>query len=181
MLVDACRNDPLMGRSVLNARSLQTLDDPPKGFMLLQSCSNGEESFEDDNLKHGVFTYSFIEGLRGEAADDDGNVTLFGLATHTIQKTARRAHALNSSQKPYMRGETTDFVLAKVSAKPSTSAPSQPVVQVSDSVPVVTEPTTPLDNRNRNRNRQRPEERPDRPGLRKAAEIGLGIAEKYTQ
>ncbi len=50
MLIDACRDDPFQGRSALGARSLQqTLDDPPKGCLLLQSCARGEMSLEDDS------------------------------------------------------------------------------------------------------------------------------------
>ncbi len=114
MLVDACRENPFASRSVAGASALQTLADPPKGIMLLQSCAKGELSYEDPNLKRGVFTHHLVEGLQGKAADKEGKVTLLGLATYTIEKTQRwTLNQFRAKQRPYLKGEITDFTLAE--------------------------------------------------------------------
>ena len=136
MMVDACRDDPFRGRAAFGAKTMDTLDNPPKGTLLFQSSAKGEISLEDDDYKQGIFSYYVAQGLSGKAADREGKVTLLGLADYVIDQTRRRAFDLETRrQVPYLKGEITNFVLAKVSAKPSTLAPSQPVVQVSDSNP----------------------------------------------
>ena len=121
MLVDACRDNPFGTRSVAGASALQSLTDPPEGVMLLQSCKKGERSYEDQSLKRGVFTHYLVKGLQGEAADEEGKITLLNLVSYSIIKTQR--HTLDqfrAKQQPYLRGETTDFVLANVSIAPPT-------------------------------------------------------------
>ena len=114
MIIDACRNNPFRSKDVAGAKSLGTLDDVPEGMLLLQSCKKGELSYEDEDLKQGVFTHYLVEGLRGEAANKKGEVTLLGLASYTIEQTQR--HALDqfrARQQPYLKGEITDFVLVE--------------------------------------------------------------------
>jgi uncharacterized caspase-like protein len=43
--------------------------------MALLSASSSQRSYEDPTLKHGVFTYFLVEGLKGKAAHGDGVVT----------------------------------------------------------------------------------------------------------
>lgn len=112
MMIDACREDPFRGRHAGGAKMVDTLDNPPKGCVLLQSCAKGELSLEDDQFKHGIFTYYFIEGLSGKAADKEGRITLLGLMSYAGDKTRRRAYEIERSlQRPYLKGETTDFVI----------------------------------------------------------------------
>ena len=113
MLVDACRNDPSLSKST-DTVAFQTLDDPPEGVMLLQSCMKGEKSREDPALERGVFTHYLVEGLRGGAVDDEGQVTLLGLAKYASAKTQK--HVLDEFrdwQRPSLKGEITDFVLVE--------------------------------------------------------------------
>ena len=44
--------------------------DPPGGIAAFFSCSTGQQSFESDTLKHGIFTHHVIEGLKGGAANE---------------------------------------------------------------------------------------------------------------
>jgi hypothetical protein len=117
MIIDACRDDPFQGRSA-TARSLQTLNDPPQGCVLFQSCAKDEESLEDDETRHGIFSYYLLEGLGGKAADK-GQITLLGLAKYVTEQTQRKAYQIDSAsrQRPYLRGELHDFVLSAVLAE----------------------------------------------------------------
>ena len=140
MLIDACREDPFRAKNVAGAKSLGTLDDPPKGVMLLQSCAKDELSYEDTDLKHGIFTHYFIEGLRGEAANKKGEVTLLSLAAYTIEETQR--HALDqfrARQQPYLKGEISDFVLVKKGKPVEIVTPPAAVVPPAPATPVQVE------------------------------------------
>src|SRR5262249_30362243 len=81
LLVDACRNDPLAKnarRGEVNLESVTRPQDrePPGGVAAFFSCSAGEEAYEHEDLRHGVFFHFVIEGLRGAAVGEDNEVTL---------------------------------------------------------------------------------------------------------
>ncbi|MDR1385628.1 MAG: hypothetical protein LBJ67_17535, partial [Planctomycetaceae bacterium] len=104
--------NPFVSKSVDQAKPLQTFYDPPKGIVLFQSCAKGELSYEDGEIKQGFFTHYLVEGLEGKAKDKNGNVTLFSLASYVTDKTQRRAlEQFQAKQRPYLKGETADFVL----------------------------------------------------------------------
>jgi sulfatase modifying factor 1 len=87
LLVDACRDDPDAGRGTrgINADSAPR---PPQGVAALFSCRAGERAFEHEKLRHGVFFYHVLEGLKGEAKDRRGRVTFAGLASYVSQEVA---------------------------------------------------------------------------------------------
>ena len=122
MIVDACRNDPFLVRNA-GVSPLQTLADPPAGVMQLRSSRSGQVSWEDPNLKSGVFTHHLVEGLRGKAADGEGRITLMGLATYTMRETPTYVfREFRERQNPILRahGEIADLVLTTVSRIPVT-------------------------------------------------------------
>jgi TPR repeat protein len=86
LLVDACRNDPLLGRMV----SIDSLPRPPRGTAALFSCKSGERAFETDKLGggHGVFFHFVIQGLQGEARNRRGEVTWASLADYVTEKVS---------------------------------------------------------------------------------------------
>jgi tetratricopeptide (TPR) repeat protein len=114
LLVDACRNDPLVkGERGLPQVNLETLSGQklavPKGTAALFSCSAGERSFEQDELKHGVFFYHVIKGWQGAAADKDGQVTLEGLAAYAKRETKKYVSLKRRTlQRPYLRTSLED-------------------------------------------------------------------------
>ncbi|MEH2072529.1 MAG: GUN4 domain-containing protein [Nostoc sp.] len=58
-----------------------------KGFYALLSCDRSQQSWEFPQLKHGVFTYFLIRGLRGEAADSQGVIEADGLYRYVYHQT----------------------------------------------------------------------------------------------
>jgi formylglycine-generating enzyme required for sulfatase activity len=101
LLIDACRDDPeaelaKFGVSPLKDNRPQTVR-PPGGVAALFSCSEGQQSYESDEVKHGVFFHFIIEGLKGKAANRD-QITLLDLVNYTQQ-------------------EVPDYVKNKVSAR----------------------------------------------------------------
>jgi formylglycine-generating enzyme required for sulfatase activity len=92
LLVDACRNDPKLGRNV----DVETLPRLPRGTAALFSCSAGERAFETDKLGkgHGVFFFHVLQGLKGAAKNRDGEVTWSGLSEHVTRQVSRQVPAL---------------------------------------------------------------------------------------
>lgn len=86
LLVDACRNDPDESRGARSGIDADSAPRPPQGVAALFSCRAGERAFERDELKHGVFFYHVLQGLRDEAKDRKGNVTFAGLASYVNQE-----------------------------------------------------------------------------------------------
>lgn len=85
LLVDACRNDPSL-KGVKSGIDADSSPRPPQGVAALFSCRAGEMSREHDDLKHGVFFYHVLEGLRGAARNPKGNVTFAGLAAYVSEE-----------------------------------------------------------------------------------------------
>jgi TPR repeat protein/uncharacterized caspase-like protein len=84
MLVDACRNDPKLGRGVDSDNSPR----PPQGVAVLFSCAKGEVAYEHEKYQHGVFFYHVLEGLRGRARNTQGKVTFASLADYVCAAVA---------------------------------------------------------------------------------------------
>jgi tetratricopeptide (TPR) repeat protein len=104
LLSDCCRNDPLpdgtrsaLGKNITTARS-RGKQKPPENVVALFSCSAGETAYESKKLKHGVFFYHLIQGLRGKAALRGDKVVTLGVL------------------KDYVSREVDDFVKDEVSA-----------------------------------------------------------------
>ncbi len=125
VLVDACRENlaedsPLAGgsaasKSLARSKALRKLEAPP-GVAILQSCADGEFSWEKDG--HGVFTRTFAESLTelGDA-NEDGVVTFLEAAERTMTEVKRETSnrsEYETTQTPYLSGNMTRFVLADV-------------------------------------------------------------------
>jgi hypothetical protein len=109
--VDACRNQP--GKSVADARSFANFQ-AAAGTRILFSTKAGKLSYENDDLRHGVFTHFLIEGLRGGAAGHDGLVTFRDLADYVSVSVRDYSLKRGDVQVPYDAGEgTCEFLIAK--------------------------------------------------------------------
>ena len=144
VMVDACRNDPRPpGQRSLSSDEVregtrafvETTDKRlPEGIVLLNSCSEGEVSQEDEKLGHGVFMHFVLQGLAGQAdKDGDQKVTFNELVRYTSKETKLHVEKrYNDSQRPKVKGNLTgevfDFELASLSATPS--RPTLPNVPV---------------------------------------------------
>jgi hypothetical protein len=132
MMIDACRNDPRRQseKSLVpssHARAFaQSLEKPPSGILLLNSCAPGQISIEDEKLKHGVFMHFVLTGLAGSAdqlkGNRDGRVSLLELYQYVSQET--KLHVLRGhgvAQTPALRGSMVgDFEFGQL--KPGSNA-----------------------------------------------------------
>ncbi len=92
LLIDACRNDPkVRGRRGVNYVNVAAL---PRQTAVLLSCSEGEFSFEPDELRHGVFFYHVLEAFRGQATSADGAITWDALSSYVRENVPARVQQL---------------------------------------------------------------------------------------
>ena len=122
LIVDACRNDPLPGKSVgsekLESVTRPDLPEPPGGTVALFSCAKGQVAYESDALKHGFLFHFVIEGLEGKAVNKkDGRITWLGLAKHVddeLPDAVREELGPKTVQTPEVRGRSLGLVLARL-------------------------------------------------------------------
>jgi formylglycine-generating enzyme required for sulfatase activity len=113
LLVDACRNDPRpAGRKSATPKEDRqsfgaVFDRPPEGIVVLASCAPGQISWEDEEMKHGVFMHHVLKGLGGEAdGNRNGRVTLNELYDYASSETkVYVATKFREVQVPAQRGE----------------------------------------------------------------------------
>jgi formylglycine-generating enzyme required for sulfatase activity len=139
-IIDACRNDPESGRgekdnlltdSFSRGFKIKRTSDSsgrPKISATLYACDIGERAYEWPEKEHGVFSYYLLEGLKGKAANSQGEVVVTDLADYTQQKVVAwsqgykgkkqtpwldqsggakmiLAEGVNQSEKPFQAGE----------------------------------------------------------------------------
>jgi hypothetical protein len=99
MLVDACRVEvKIRERSSIDGRNTPP---PPVGVSVLFGCKAGQAALEDNELRHGLFFYHVLDGLRGKAKNADGEVAWLRLAAHTAEAVRKSGQ----QQIPVLRGE----------------------------------------------------------------------------
>jgi tetratricopeptide (TPR) repeat protein len=117
LLVDACRDDPRLGSA--RAGNGPKIEDvvrlkrmpPPGGVAAFFSCAEGERAFEHRALKHGVFFHFVIEGLRGKASDQKGQVDLPDLEKYVKREVKAFVYEkYGVTQRPEIMNKTQDLV-----------------------------------------------------------------------
>ena len=84
----------------------------PENVAGFQSSRQNEGSLESLDLKHGVFTYYLLQGLRGDANRGDKNeITVFDLHRYITRKVQDYTNGKQNPILTYRGGE--DFVVAK--------------------------------------------------------------------
>jgi uncharacterized caspase-like protein len=80
--------------------------------VIITASDANELSMERDDMKHGVFTYYLLEGLRGKAdLDGDGVITVDEIYRYVSTKVPQ---ATGQDQHPVRKGETTGQIVLGV-------------------------------------------------------------------
>lgn len=126
VLVDACRNEPKSARNM----DVEARPSTRKGTAVLFSCKGGERAFETNKLGksgHGVYFHFVIEGLKGKAKNDRGEITWSRLSDYVIEQVSESVPKLvgnGARQTPHeirnLEGKSP--VLGKSAAVVNTSA-----------------------------------------------------------
>jgi hypothetical protein len=153
ILLDACRNDPTAGRGDAPNRMTEAYrrgfdfdskNTEVEAFATMYATRVGERAYEYAEKKHGYFSWAVVEGLKGRAANDRGEVTLGSLETF-VQEAVPRQIGIDlgsgKNQRPFsdVRGfKASELVLAKVDLKnaqveaPLASTPDPRVSQLEE-------------------------------------------------
>jgi tetratricopeptide (TPR) repeat protein len=113
IFVDACREDPFPGRGIkgntmsdVMTRGLRITPGPgrptdavPPTAIVFYACQVGERAYEDPQLKHGVFSYYILEGIREVANRPDGRVEAGYLANYLKENVGKWSAAFASRAK----------------------------------------------------------------------------------
>jgi len=145
MIVDACRNDPVAGRGDEENRLTETYtrgfrfdvrNQEVKAFATLYATDIGYRAYEDKDKKQGYFTSALVEGLRGGAANESGEVTLGRLVRYleeTVPKQISRDLGKDKKQRPFavIEGYKADeLVIALAPLKVASSVVANPADQM---------------------------------------------------
>jgi len=118
-IADTCYSGASGGRTILAGETRTNVSgaflerlSQGKGRVILTASDANEVSAEKDELKHGVFTYYLLEGLRGKAdLDGDGVITLDEIYRYVSKKVPQ---ATGQDQHPVRKGETTGQIVMGV-------------------------------------------------------------------
>jgi TPR repeat protein len=138
LLLDACRNDPggradtpnRLTEAYTRAFRFETRNDEISAFATLYATAVGERAYEYTERRQGYFTWAVVEGLRGAAANDRGEVTLSRLATY-VQDTVVKRVSIDlgggRQQRPFATIEgyrADELVLAYVPSRATSPPPA---------------------------------------------------------
>ena len=113
VFIDACREDPFPGRGIkgntmtdvmsrglrITPNATRPADSPPPTAIVFYACQVGERAYEDPQLKHGVFTYYILEGIKEVANRPDGRVEAGYLANFLRDKVSKWSTDFGSRAK----------------------------------------------------------------------------------
>jgi formylglycine-generating enzyme required for sulfatase activity len=110
VILDACRNDP-SGRGESENKlteayarqfNFDVRNREVTAFATLYATDVGNVAYEYKEKKHGYFTWALVEGLKGAAANAEGEVTLEGLNKY-VEETVPKQVALDLGQQKKQR------------------------------------------------------------------------------
>ncbi|MBN1351608.1 caspase family protein [candidate division KSB1 bacterium] len=135
VVLDCCHSGGAAGRSLENdgskglemgaastGRGLLNPDDDPyardlnvDNKFIMTASDADEQSFENPQLGHGVFTYFIGEAMRGDAdANNDREITTLEMYDYTKAKTLEFAKSIKRQQTPNKFGTLDHAVIAEV-------------------------------------------------------------------
>jgi len=112
LLLDACRNDPggradapnPLSNAYTNAFNFDVRNREVQAFATVYATGIGQRAYEYTEKKQGYFSWAIVEGLKGGAANDKGEVTLAQLVKY-VQETVPKRIAIDlgstKQQKPF--------------------------------------------------------------------------------
>jgi tetratricopeptide (TPR) repeat protein len=139
LLLDACRNDPggradapnPLSNAYVSSFNFDVRNREIQAFATVYATGIGQRAYEYTEKKQGYFSWAVVEGLKGGAANDKGEVTLSQLVKYVQEAVPKRiAIDLGSTkqQKPFavIEGYRADELVLAVTSAASNTASSMP-------------------------------------------------------
>lgn len=112
LLLDACRNDPggradapnPLSNAYTNAFNFDVRNREVQAFATVYATGIGQRAYEYTEKKQGYFSWAIVEGLKGGAANEKGEVTLSQLVKYvqdTVPKRITIDLGSTKQQKPF--------------------------------------------------------------------------------
>jgi hypothetical protein len=127
MLLDACRNDPggradapnNLTETYMRGFNFNVRNREVEAFATLYATDIGHRAYEYKEKKQGYFTWALVEGLKGAAANERGEVTLDGLVKYLeerVPKQVRLDLGAGKVQRPHavIEGYKADALVLSV-------------------------------------------------------------------
>jgi tetratricopeptide (TPR) repeat protein len=135
VLLDACRNDPggradainPLSSAYTNAFNFDVRNREVQAFATVYATGIGQRAYEYTEKKQGYFSWAVVEGLKGGAANDKGEVTLSQLVKY-VQETVPKRLAIDlgstKQQRPFamIEGYRADELVVAVTSSASNAA-----------------------------------------------------------
>lgn len=143
ILLDACRNDPggradapnPLTQAYVKGFNFDVRNREVQAFATLYATAVGQRAYEYTEKKQGYFTWTIVEGLKGGAANEKGEVTLAQLIKYVQENVPKRVAidlGTGKQQRPFSQMEgykAEDLVIAVGGpTSPATSIPAAPSV-----------------------------------------------------
>ncbi len=100
-----------------------------EGRVIVASCKPDEVSWELKDMRNGLFTHYLLEGLRGAAADDAGEVSIIDLYQYAAKKVKAYKLPEGRTQTPWIKAATEDFVVAIKTQETPPPVPPSPITE----------------------------------------------------
>ena len=150
LVIDACRNDPV-GRSnddnnltpaYVRAFNFDLRNREVTAFATLYATAVGQRAYEYKEKQQGYFTWELVEGLKGGAANERGEVTLAGLLRYVQERVPKHVLAdlgAGKEQKPFAEigGYQAEQLVIAVAAKGNTTSNTTSTAGSNDNQPPV--------------------------------------------
>lgn len=104
--LDVCHAGIEMGRALIDQEFIRNVYDMAEGFYLLAASTAEQQAYELPELKHGLFSYYLIQGLKGEADYDfDGRISVTDLKNYVLDQVRRKNGQNFRRQEPTFKSE----------------------------------------------------------------------------
>jgi uncharacterized caspase-like protein len=97
------------GRKAIDEKS--RILERSKGKCILAASQEYQKSFETIQKDNSLFTYYLLEGLRGQATNNDGNVTPDSLGNYAYEKIMSLPSEQIPMQTPIIKGEQSGDII----------------------------------------------------------------------
>jgi hypothetical protein len=129
MILDACRNDPAgranadnpLTATYTRGFNFDLRNREVEAFVTLYATAIGHRAYEFKEKRQGYFTWALVEGLRGAAANERGEVTLDGLVDYLQERVPKQVKldlGAGKMQRPFavVEGYKADELVLSVAA-----------------------------------------------------------------
>jgi len=114
LFIDACHSAGASGGRTKATDNNRLVRDLQSNSTVIFTSSKGNQfSQERPELKHGVFTYAILQGLRGEAFPENGNITMMSLQLYVSRKVKELTDNVQEPTTSTPEG-FSDFFIARI-------------------------------------------------------------------